>query len=263
MNRKLFAIGMICFIAFCVISDFAHAQEPRPIVRLIYFLPEDREPDPDIDEKMEVMIKYIQQFFADEMERNGFGRKTFKYEADQDGKAVIHKLTENQYRTQFDYRRDIYLIVVPGQEYGGWGGANSSVSGNANIGYRELYYPYRTAIHELGHAFGLEHDFRSDIYLMSYGGDYTARLSECAARWLDIHRAFNDDKPLLNEDKPARIEMLPTTLCLHPIKLNSGLRCLIRMDFTKSNFLYDHLPRHTLVLSVIVALTRILSAASP
>ena len=30
-------------------------------------------------------------------------------------------------------------------------------------------WDWRTAAHELGHAFGLQHDFRDDSYIMSYG----------------------------------------------------------------------------------------------
>ena len=47
----------------------------------------------------------------------------------------------------------------------------------------------KTAAHELGHAFGLEHDFRSDAYIMSFGRD-PDKLSECAAEWLDCTPLF-------------------------------------------------------------------------
>ena len=210
--------GIICIATLCLIVDFTHAQELRPIVRLIYILPEDREPDPDIDEKMDGMIKYIQQFFADEMERHGYGRKTFKYEADQDGKAMVHKMTEDEF-VHFDRGRGFHLIVVQDQEYGGLGSSWSPVYGFANIGYRELDYPYNIAIHELGHAFGLQHDFRSDVFLMSYGGSNSDRLSKCTVEWLNVHRAFNDDKPSLDEDQRASIEMLPTTFVSPPNKV--------------------------------------------
>ena len=47
-----------------------------------------------------------------------------------------------------------------------------------------------SAAHELGHAFGLFHNFRSITYLMSYGIN-RMELSECAAEWLDVHHYFN------------------------------------------------------------------------
>ena len=46
------------------------------------------------------------------------------------------------------------------------------------------------AAHELGHAFGLQHDFRGPTYLMSYR-EGRNQLSSCAADWLNVHRYFN------------------------------------------------------------------------
>ena len=45
--------------------------------------------------------------------------------------------------------------------------------------------------HELGHAFGLDHDFRSDDYIMAYSPSAT-KLSQCAAEWLSVCKPFND-----------------------------------------------------------------------
>ena len=59
-------------------------------VRLIYFLPSGREPRPNIDADMDALIKVVQEGYARDMERHGFGRKTFTFEADAMGKAVVH-----------------------------------------------------------------------------------------------------------------------------------------------------------------------------
>ena len=69
---------------------FAPAQ--RPTVRLIYFVPRDRRPQPDINAKMDKLIKEVQQFYADQMETHGFGRKTFQIETDASGKTVVHRI---------------------------------------------------------------------------------------------------------------------------------------------------------------------------
>ena len=45
-------------------------------------------------------------------------------------------------------------------------------------------FDWDTIAHELGHAFGLPHDFQDASYLMSYGQNKT-RLSECNAEWLN------------------------------------------------------------------------------
>ena len=71
---------------------------------------------------------------------------------------------------------------------------------------------FDTAAHELGHAFGLDHDFRDDAYMMSYGDDRD-RLSYCAAEWLNAHRYFNTHDTSFNE--PTILEML-TPLALPP-----------------------------------------------
>ena len=57
--------------------------------------------------------------------------------------------------------------------------------------------------HELGHAFGLEHDFRDNTYLMSYGSQ--SQLSADAAEWLSVHRFFNTDQTGLNQDPTLEI----------------------------------------------------------
>ena len=61
-----------------------------------------------------------------------------------------------------------------------------------------------TAAHELGHAFGLDHDFQNDAYLMSYGSNRD-QLSYCAAEWLNVHRYFNTHQTSFNE--PTTITM--------------------------------------------------------
>ena len=72
----------------------------------------------------------------------------------------------------------------------------------------DIFDTHNTAIpHELGHAFGLQHDYRNDDYIMSYGSaflniahSYGTKLSTCAAEWLNHHRAFNDVQGDLNSD---------------------------------------------------------------
>ncbi len=60
---------------------------------------------------------------------------------------------------------------------------------------------FGTAAHELGHAFGLEHDFRDRDNVMSYGSE--DRISACAAAFLSVHPYFNDDIPLEEESLPT------------------------------------------------------------
>ena len=86
-----------------------HANSNRPsintngMVRLVYFLPNDRPARPDRIAALRQLIKDAQQFYADEMHRHGFGGKTFTVETDANGVPVVHQVdgqfTNNYYYT--------------------------------------------------------------------------------------------------------------------------------------------------------------------
>ena len=210
------------------------------LVRIIYFLPRDRSMQPDIWNKLNTLIRDVQRFYADQMEFNGFGRKTFTFETDENRETLIYRV-DGQYRdwyyhtethhkvyteiaTQFDMEKHAYLIVVDissesinqedtcGVGGGYWfegetivrtrgGYAIIPASGHCFDGETGTY----VTAHELGHAFGLEHDFRDDAYIMSYG-EAPNRLSKCAAGWLAANRFFNTDQTAFNE--PTMLQML-------------------------------------------------------
>ncbi|MDE0316087.1 MAG: leucine-rich repeat domain-containing protein, partial [Candidatus Poribacteria bacterium] len=221
-------------------------QIRRPKVRVVYFLPKDRQPQPDIDAKLDKLIKDTQQLFTDQMERHGYGRKTFQIETDLNGKAVVHHIvgqfTEAHYSNEpdlpfavlsevpnwfdfFEYYGDYYFTVVDMGSAGvkvvrrcsscpigvsGIGGAWSAFGGRALVTVATA--SLGTTAHELGHAFGLMHDFRGGAYIMSYSGEEDG-LSKCAAEWLDVQRAFN---PSINRSQFAvptnsTVEMFPPT----------------------------------------------------
>ena len=69
----------------------AFAALAQPSVRLVYFLPRDRPARPDRIEAFRQLIKDTQSFFADEMERHGYGRKTFRVETDRSGEPIVHR----------------------------------------------------------------------------------------------------------------------------------------------------------------------------
>ncbi|MCY3721022.1 MAG: leucine-rich repeat domain-containing protein [Candidatus Poribacteria bacterium] len=217
-----------------------------PIVRLIYFRPRDRQPQPDIDAQLDRLIKEVQQFYADEMERHGYGRKTFQFETDAQGNAVVYhvigKLEDTAYHDesgivwdeidgQFDTSRHIYLTALDvsseligidkndtacGVGDGGNDGGDALIpaSGHCFIDSVEaLKLEYTTAAHELGHAFGLWHDFRNDAYIMSYGA-VTDELAQCTAEWLDVHPYFNTHRAASTAE--TAIEMLSPSLASAP-----------------------------------------------
>ena len=55
----------------------AQSANKNNMIRLVYFLPNDRPARPESVAAFQQSIKEAQQFFADEMERHGHGRKTF------------------------------------------------------------------------------------------------------------------------------------------------------------------------------------------
>ena len=201
-------------------------------VRLIYFLPSDRSPQRDIDTKLDTLIGDVQQFYADEMQRHGLGGKTFTFETDATGKVVAHhvdgQFTDSYYRQdtfhkvweeireQFYTPQNIYFIAIDisnervGRGYNevcGVGDSHGASGGHVLIPASGDCFNLKTAAHELGHTFGLQHDFRSDTYIMSFGRTPN-KLSECAAEWLDVHRYFNTGQSQTHFDNPTTIQML-------------------------------------------------------
>ena len=199
---------------------------PNVHVSLIYFRPSDKPVRPNVDAEIDALIKEAQRFYADEMERHGFGRKTFQFEADANGNAVVHhvngKFTEAHYKQGVNERwivetREqirmpqpnitVYMLEVEGASTGG---GNPFIGGRANI---KDHWGWHTIAHELGHAFGmLYHDHRA-LSLMSYQG-FNGSLSPCFAAWLDVHPAFNPT--VVRRDTRATVEMLPPTLAAPP-----------------------------------------------
>ncbi|MCY3742040.1 MAG: leucine-rich repeat domain-containing protein [Candidatus Poribacteria bacterium] len=218
-------------------SSFAQETPPEYIVRQIYFHPSDLGPLQDIDATLDEWVEHVQQFYADEMERHGFGRKTFQLETDAQGNPVRHyvkgKFTNEHYRSnpiekankeiseQFDRSEHlIYLNFIKfdhNQNFSQVGGnaSSSPFNGTANITLvdfddnapKNLYTrAWTTIAHELGHAFGLQHDFRDDRYIMSYGDSPVKnQLAYCAAEFLDAHRYFNTTRDPFSQVSTIRM----------------------------------------------------------
>ncbi len=232
--------------------------EPRT-VRLFYFLPNDRPYRTEVVDSLKSGILDLQTFFADQMETHGHGRKTFDFETDDQGDPIVHRVdgdssdshyssrgyTEGEIKRAFDNSANIILIVMDVSARSVHGvGTGSKGSGWAMI-YGE--WNWFAAAHELGHSFGLHHDFRDNEYIMSYGraDRASAKLSPCAAKFLAANPYFNSDVPLQNESSPT-VELVssseyPFGSASMPVQLrvrdDDGLHQLILFVMPKNPFL--------------------------
>ncbi len=88
----------------------------QPSVRLIYFLPSDREIRQERAEALCQMVTDVQAFYADEMERHGFGRKTFALETDAGGLPVVHFI-RGEFKDEYYYEHSTHKILKECFEY--------------------------------------------------------------------------------------------------------------------------------------------------
>ena len=231
----------------------------REKVRLIYFRPSDRPSRQGINTALDTLIRWSQYFFAEQMQ--DYGRKTFAFETDATGYAKVHhvtgKFTDTYYHQdtyekvveevaeRFDTSRDVFLIAVDvssefinnegicGIGGGGWKSFDNErwrrdFGGTAVIPASGACINPSIAAHELGHVFGLEHDFRDDTYLMAYGTQ--ERLSDCAAEWLDAHRFFNNDPTTVNET---------TTIAMHSSQASGPGTRRLQFELADTDGLYQ------------------------
>ena len=207
----------------------ADAGDPRT-VRLIYFLPNDRSFNSDVVDSMKTGIRRIQTFYSEQMEAHGYGNETFRIETDDQGDPLVHRVDgpypESEYifayrlvgvgnvkrdvGQAFDFRRNIFFIVVDHSTRNLWDNVRGIAGHRSKEGGFALVpsdFEFATAAHELGHAFGLQHDFRDGVfdggYIMSFGQGPDIGLSACSAGILAVHPYFNPDVPTAVQTPPT------------------------------------------------------------
>ena len=177
------------------------------IVRTVYFVAKDRTPREDANERIDKIVKRAQKFYADYMEKFGFGRKTFQFEEDENGDVVVHHVVgrkdAEQYRknvgscfgefaNRIQTRNTVLLVYIDhGSPYVN-GACGLAYTGRRTIiAVTGVCFTWQVTAHELGHNFVLQHDFRPDGGVMGGPGD---GLSQCAAAWLNLNPYFNGGK---------------------------------------------------------------------
>ena len=204
-----------------------NAGEPLT-VRMIYFLPNDRSFRADVVQKMKDEIRNAQTFYAEQMHAHGYEDRTFRLETDAQGEPLVHRvdgqhpdsyyIEDTHLRVNaeidrtFDLYANVYAIVIDnstdrirrnGRSWGGFGIRQGRNGGFALVTHG--FYPSLLA-HELGHAFGLLHDFNDKAYIMSYGRS-PDRLSACNAEFLAVHPYFSIESSIY-QGLPPSIELV-------------------------------------------------------
>ena len=213
--KKLSLITLIA-LAILVLPLTSDAVDPFT-VRVIYFQPADVDA-PAMPDKIRDIMKNVQEVYATELDRHGFGRKTFRMERDAQGKVVVHWVNGKQnvvhyagdtvntvftdLPRQFKQKHYVYLIIMAGMpsvQNGKYGGiAATSFDGDVAFAYiadNALRNIQDIIEHELGHTFGLIHNFKQDgqSYIMGPivgpGNDVFAKHE---ARWLSKSHFLNE-----------------------------------------------------------------------
>ncbi len=250
----LFTLTLFTFLTLTfLLNSFAQDDSPEYVVRVIYFIPNDQEPDPDMDTKLDSLMKDAQQFYGDQLEAHGFDRKTFRIETDDIGNALVHHVNGrhddayyqnpstgswivwNEIEEQFDTSKNIYFLALGISKNFLDGSDNIYGRGNGNSRSGKVLVPASqldAAIHELGHAFGLLHDLRPNAKRI-----FTSTLRDwmttsfCAAEWLNNHRYFNSYQRDFNEN--TNVHLLTPSLAKPPQRIH------LQFEVTDSDGLYQ------------------------
>lgn len=90
---KRLAAAWLLLAAACVPGHTpAAAAAPARVLRVVYFTPADRAVAPDHRTRLQRVLEDVREFYAEEMEANGYGRMTFSLEYDDAGRLRVYEV---------------------------------------------------------------------------------------------------------------------------------------------------------------------------
>ena len=186
--------------------------ESRIRIRAFYIIATDQDEElPKVKQRqIHNLLSKSRKFYRDQMVEHGHGRKTFellkngrftsiekvqlKYSQHSylsGNKRPITELHELLELPEYQQFINVFFLAFDLPNVCGLGGSHYVNTGLVFVD--TSCWTWQTVSHELGHAFGLHHDFRKgkhSSFIMAYGSNRN-KLSSGAAQWLDNHPAFN------------------------------------------------------------------------
>lgn len=236
---------LVCFSAF----------SQNEMVRMIYFHAKDDKFDEtketETQKRMENLAEILTSFYKGlNIEKENGDFKVHFIESDHDAEEYEKSkndaeeiMKEVRKKLDSDYSKHVYLIATNVSSRDNVCGSGDITldptfiqafflgKSSVDVSWAVLYENtacdseliYYHAAHELGHAFGLLHDFRNRIYIMSYGtvemkgpkNDIIYHTpyesSKCTKSWIRASRFFADDPELSKTSPPGEIKISEKT----------------------------------------------------
>ena len=86
MTARLSLTIPFILLNFVLLPSATNADEgEKPVLRVVYFTPNDREPIPGYVDRLDKVLEHIREFFRDGMEEAGYGARTFELDRKEDG----------------------------------------------------------------------------------------------------------------------------------------------------------------------------------
>lgn len=89
---SLLAVVWSQSLLFAAGPESAGPASDRPVVRVVYFIPKDRKPEPGYASRLDRVMSEVQRFYRMGMDQNGYGKVTFELDRDAKGALRIYEV---------------------------------------------------------------------------------------------------------------------------------------------------------------------------